>query len=156
MGFRICLSSCLSSRRKGFTLVEVIASAAFLAFIVIAVVSVSHGITAQKEASENSVYMSTHNLNCMERLRQMAWQALAVGSQLNNYYEDMEFGTTDIETFVYVTTTELGRYHVYNVRIASKMRVGRQRLTQNYVLTDMGAQSVSEVTTPMTPPDEVA
>jgi len=132
-------------RRRGFTLIEMMASTILLAVIVITVMALSRGIGMQKTTTENTVYLSLHNLECMERLRRMAATIGAIPSQqLGNYYDDSEFGSIDIETNIYIETANYQHFHVYRVTIRSKMRDFPQRLTSHYIMTSIGSAVYDE------------
>lgn len=136
-------------KRKGFTLIEMIAATIMLAIIVISCAALSRSISAQKTVTESTVYLSTHNLNCMERLRQMAATLGQTPSEhLVEYYGDDVFGSMDIETHVYVETATLEQFYVYSVVIQSKMRDLPQRLTSRYILTSIGLTSYDEAVQP--------
>lgn len=132
--------------RRGFTLIEMMASTILLAVIVIGVMALSRSIGMQKTTTENTVYLSLHNLECMERLRQMAATVGQIPSQtLANSYDDSEFGSLDIETNIYVETANYEHFYVYRVTVRSKMREFPQRLTSHYVMTSIGSAYYDEV-----------
>lgn len=132
-------------RRKGFTLIEMMASTILLGFIIVCVASLSRAIGMQKTTSENTVYLSLHNLECMERLRQMAATVGQIPSQqLANVYGDEEMGSLDIETHVYVETAKYQQFYVYRVTVRSKMRELPQRLTSHYIMTSIGSAVYDE------------
>lgn len=72
-------------RRKGFSLVEMIAVAIMLAIITIAAVLVSETVSAMRIRARNNVLMTTHNLNVMEQLRQ-EMNRIGVTGKLEVYY----------------------------------------------------------------------
>lgn len=131
--------------RRGFTLIEILAATIMLAIVVIACTQLTGAISSQKTTTESTVYLSTHNLNCMERMRQKAASLGGLVSEhLLDYYGDDEFGTTDIETHIFVETASLEQFWVYRVTIQSKMRDLPQRLTSKYILTNIGLQDYDE------------
>lgn len=133
-------------RRKGFTLIEMIAATVLLALIVIACAALTTHLAGQKVVTEATVYLSTHNLNCMERLRQKAATIGDISSEtLTDYYGDEEFGNLDIETHVYIERASIEQFTVYRVTIKSKMREIPQTLTSRYILTSIGVQNYDTV-----------
>lgn len=132
--------SLFTKSRKGFTLLEMLASTIFMAFIVLAAMQLTLALETQRTVASDTIYLSIHNLNCMERLRQMAQQlSLDSTGTLQSYYSDSIFGTIEVKTEVYIDEANLGEYHVYNVRIESRMRDFPQKLYSEYILTDIGA-----------------
>lgn len=144
----------IQTRRKGFTLVETIACCLILAIVTIGAASVSAHISALKVEARNSVYLTTHNLNVMERLRQMSY-SLAEGEELLNFYGgtlDMlgnrggnpVFDSSDIYTDVYIETAPWDDFRVYNVRIDSRMVKYKQTLVSTYTMTNIGGYKTPE------------
>lgn len=121
--------------RRGFTMIEVIASTVLLVTIVIGVTALTVAINSQKTDIQNTVYLSVHNLTCMERVKEMAMDP---DEELLNHYDDDTFGTGDIYTEVFVEQAFLDNYSVYEVKIVSKMRDFKQKLTSLYTVTDIG------------------
>lgn len=72
-------------KRKGFSLVEMIAVAIMLAIITISCVLVSHTVSAMRIRSRNNILMSTHNMNVMEQLRQ-EMNEIGITGRLEVYY----------------------------------------------------------------------
>lgn len=128
-------------RRKGFTLIEVIGCTVMLCLIVIGVVAVSYSIDDMRTRTRNTVYLSIHNLDCMERVRQMC---LDPTQDILLYYGDDTFGSDDIETEVTLTPSAWDHYTVYSVTVSSKMREQNQRLVSEYLITDIGGVSYDE------------
>ena len=127
-------------KRKGFSLIEVLASTIMLSVIVIACIAVINGISTQKGVTENTVYLSVHNVSCMERLKNMTSNNVSSGvSPLLDFYGDEVFGTSDIKTQVIIETAKLDQFYVYFVTIKSRMRDFPQSLTSEYILTTIGA-----------------
>lgn len=144
------------SGRRGFTLVEVIASTVILAVCIIGMAIASQTITRLKTEARNDVFLTTHNLNVMERLRQMTFD-LQPGEELLAYYASDTFGTSEINTDVYIDTSTLGQFRVYDVRIESRMIGYVQMLTSKYAFTNMGGYKSIESMEPgggYTPPDD--
>lgn len=133
------------ARRSGFTLVEVIGSTVMLALIVVGVVSVSMAIDGLRTQTKNAVYLSTHNLDCMERIRQMC---LDDSQEMLLYYGDDVLGSDSIETTAELVPATWDHYNVYNVTIKSKMRDYQQQLTSEYLITDIGAVRYTEQINP--------
>lgn len=133
------------SRRKGFTMIEVIGCTVMMALIVIAVVAVSLAIDGLRANTRNSVYMSVHNLDCIERIRQMCFDTT---QDMLLYYGDDVFGSSDIQTEVSLEPATWDHYTIYRVTVSSKMRDEKQRLTSTYLITDIGGISYAEVTNP--------
>lgn len=133
------------ARRSGFTLVEVIGSTVMLALIVVGVVSVSMAIDGLRTQTKNAVYLSTHNLDCMERIRQMC---LDDSQEMLLYYGDDVLGSDSIETTAELVPATWDHYNVYNVTIKSKMRDYQQQLTSEYLITDIGAARYTEQINP--------
>lgn len=153
----------LQKKRKGFSLVEMVAVAIILAIITIACVLVMQSTASMRIQSRNSIYMTTHNLNVMEKLRQEI-NRLGIYGELHPYYgfaDDTEeynllvaegknpddknnyradYSTDDIRTEVYIEICPWNNFHLYNVRIESKIIGYPQRLTNTFVLTDIGIE----------------
>lgn len=123
-------------RFKGFSMIEMVSSIALLALIVIAVAKASMAIDALRVQTRETVYLSLHNLNVMERLRQMC---LENSDGIMLFYGDAEFGTLDVETEAFLKEASIDNFKVYKVRIESKTRDTNQRLTSEYIITDIGA-----------------
>ena len=128
-------------RRRGFTLIEIIGATVMMALIVIGVVAVSLSIDDMRVGTRNTVYMSTHNLNCIERIRQMC---LDPTQDMLLYYGDDAFGSDTIETEVFLELATWDKFSIYRVTIESRMREGGQRLTNVYLITDIGGVSFDE------------
>lgn len=122
-------------RRKGFSMIEMITCTIILALIVITVVRSSMAIDTLRVQTRDSVYLSLHNLNTMERLRQ---QCLEDGSTMLLYYDDVALGTATIETEAFLKEASVGHFRIYKVRIESKVRDTNQRLTSEYIITSIG------------------
>lgn len=122
-------------KKKGFTMVEVVGCTVMLALIVIGVVAVSKAIDEMKVSTRNTVYLSLHNLNCMERLRQIA---LSEDEGLLLSYSDEDLGSDMIETTATIERATWDKYSIYNVTISSRMREMPQRLVSKYIITDIG------------------
>ncbi len=138
----------LNKKRKGFTLVETIACCVILAIVTIGAVSISAHISALKVEARNTVYLSTHNLNVMERIRQMSY-ALSEGEELLSFYGgtldaagnrggNTLFDSSDIYTDVYIQTAVWDDFRVYNVRMESRMVKYKQSLVSTYTMTNIG------------------
>lgn len=125
-------------RRKGFSLIEMITCTAILALIVIVVVRSSMAVDTLRVQTRDSVYLSLHNLNTMERLRQ---QCLDDGDTMLLYYDDIALGSSTIQTEAFLKEATLDHFKVYRVRIESMMRDTRQRLTSEYIITSIGEYS---------------
>lgn len=125
-------------RRKGFSLIEMITCTAILALIVIVVVRSSMAVDTLRVQTRDSVYLSLHNLNTMERLRQ---QCLDDGDTMLLYYDDVALGSSTIQTEAFLKEATLDHFKVYRVRIESMMRDTHQRLTSEYIITSIGEYS---------------
>lgn len=136
------LRTCLK-KRKGFTLVEVIACTLLLAIVVIGAVAVSRQIAMMKTESRNSVYLSTHNLNVMERIRQMSYE-LAEGEELLAFYDTDVMGNSQYNTVVYIETATFEHFRVYNIRIETRMIGYKQTLVSTYTMTNIGGHHVPD------------
>lgn len=132
-------------KRKGFTMIEIIGCTVMMALIVIAVVSVSLSIDDMRVSTRNTVYLSTHNLNCMERIRQMC---LDPSQDMLLYYGDDTFGSDTIETEITLEPATWDQYTIYSVTVGSKVRDAKQRLVSEYIITDIGGVSYSEEINP--------
>ncbi len=153
----------VKKRRSGFSLVEMIAVAIILAIITIACVQVTQATSAMRIQSRNSILMTTHNLNVQEQLRQEI-NRLGIYGELANYYgfaddgEEREiliaegknpddhtnyradYSTDSIRTEVFIEICPWDNFHLYNVRVESKIIGYPQRLTNTFVLTDIGIE----------------
>lgn len=127
----------IRKKRKGFTLAEVIACTIILALVSIGTSAVSGHISALKVEARNNVYLSTHNLNVMERLRQMAYDKVET-EELHSFYDEDVFSTNSIITKVYVQTSIWENFRIYSVRIDSRIPGSKQKLVNTYTLTDIG------------------
>lgn len=144
----------LRKTRKGFTLVETIACCVILAIVTIGTVSISAHISALKVEARNSVYLSTHNLNVMERLRQMSYSLTTDESLLSFYGGTMDaagnrggntiFDTSEIYTDVYIQTAVWDDFKVYVVRMESRMVKYKQTLVSTYTMTNIGGYKQPE------------
>ena len=123
--------------RKGFTLVEVVACTIILATVTLGAVSISSRINAMKVESKNTTYLSLHNLNVMEELRQRVYD-LSLGEEMPAFYDSSEFSSSDITTTVSLDMSYLDQYRVYDVVIESRA-ANKQKLKSRYVLTDIGS-----------------
>lgn len=121
-------------RRKGFTLVEVIATAVLISLIVVIVVQATMSVNALRVKTSDSVRLSVHNLNTIERLRQMC-QDETYG--LLRFYGDEVLGSTEVETTATIDWTLWDRYYIYDVVLESKMRGTGNRLVSRCVITDI-------------------
>lgn len=148
----------IKRKRKGFSLVEMVAVAIILAVITISVTFVSQAVSVLRTQQRNSIYLSTHNLNVMEQIRREMNQLGETG-ELPSYYGDVDgaqdtgievrdFSTTEIATRVYITKAPWDNFHVYSVRIESRVRGYVQRLNSTYILTDIGIEKDPTVTLP--------
>ena len=124
---------------------EVIGSTVMLVLVVLAVVQVSVTIDTMRVDTRNSVYLSVHNLDCMERLRQMC---LDDTQQMLLYYGDDVLGSNDIETTATLRVATWDDYNIYSVTINSKMRDYQQRLVSEFLMTDIGAVGYTEQINP--------
>ena len=124
--------------KKGFTLVEVIACTVILAMVTIGTVSISARIQIMKSDSRGATYLSLHNLNVMEELREKLY-SLPAGEELPAHFEEDVFSSPSILTNVIIDTETWYNYKIYNVTITSRMRQTRQVLRSSYTLTNIGA-----------------
>lgn len=124
------------TKRKGFSLIEVVACTLILAIVVIGTVSVSNKIGLMKTEARNEVQLSLHNLNIMERLRQMSY-SLGEGEELLNYYSSDVFGSSTINSDVYIETAIWDDFRIYNIRIESRMKGYNQDLVSAYSMTNI-------------------
>ncbi len=134
---------------KGFTLVEMIIVVIVLAMVTVSCAMITQSVAAVRTQAKHSVYLSLHHLNVMESLRQ-EMNTLGETKTLNAYYgppgastgmTTHDFSTADISTQVFVETTTWDNFHIYSVRIESKVNGYTHRLTSSYVLTDIGIQA---------------
>lgn len=95
-------------------------------------ISVTTWLSAQRAATRASVYLSIHNLNCMERLGK---EAKGSTSQLLEMYTMGEYSSQDIDTTIKCTPFEVEGVNGYTVRINSHFRSSPYRLSSTYVLT---------------------
>ena len=128
-------------RRKGFTMIEMIATTILIAFIVIAIVRATTAVAAYRVRTRDTVYLSVHNVNTMERLRQ---ECLEGDADLLLYYDDSYFGSDYISTEVFVSRAYWDSQNVYSVEISSRVRDSGNMLKSEYVITDIGAVRVEE------------
>lgn len=126
--------------RKGFTLVEVVACTVILAIVTIGAVAISNQILQMKTEARNTVYLSMHNLNTMERLRQMVYE-LPKGQMLLSYYNQDTFSSSDILTEVFIDSAVWDDFQIYEVKIESRMKIYHQLLKSSYTLTSIGGYS---------------
>ena len=131
----------MRKRRKGFSMIESLWTIVMLAVIVAGVTASSIVIRAMEANTKNTVYLSIHNLNCMERLRQ---ECLANGAGMLQFYDDTMLGSTDIETVAHLEHSSWDHFNIYEVRIESKVRDSKHKLVSEYVITDIGGVSFDE------------
>lgn len=124
-------------KRRAFTLVETVLCCVILAIVTIGTASVSAHVSALKVEARNSVFLTTHNLNVMERIRQMSYD-LRDGEVLLAYYGPDTFSTSEISTTAYIDQTSLDDFYVYNIRLESKMQGYQQILVSTYTMTNIG------------------
>lgn len=157
-------------KRSGFTLVEMVVVTIVLAIVTIACVIVSRAVNDQRVQSRNSIYLTTHNLNVMEQLRRYM-NTEGEGKVLYSYYgfqdDDEEralivaagedpattplrpdYSTEDVRTEVFIEIVPWDNFHLYNIRIESKLIGYNSRVTNNYIMTDIGIEK-----NPITVPD---
>ena len=132
---KVCKLKRKLKRRLGFSMIEMITCTVLMALIVIGVVSSSMAIDSLRVQTRDSVYLSLHNLNVMERLRQ---DCLDPTNAMLLYYSDQQLGSDTIETQAYLTDSTWDHFHVYKVRVESRIRETRQRLNSEYIITDIG------------------
>lgn len=133
----------VTKKRKGFTLIEVIACTLLLGIVVIGATIVSQQIAVMKTESRNSVYLSLHNLNVMERIRQMSYELVGEEELLSFYDTDM-FGDSQYNTNVYIETASFEHFRVYDIRIETRMIGYRQMLVSTYTMTNIGGHHVPD------------
>lgn len=139
----------LARKRKGLTLAEIIICTLVLAVVTIGVVSVGNSIAVMKTETRNSVFLSIHNLNVAEQLRQMLLE-LPEGQELAAYYGASTdgnvggiaakdpFSTRDITTRVFLSKVTMDTFDVYSVRVESQMRGYYQTMTDTFTMTNIG------------------
>lgn len=161
----------LGKKRKGFTLIEAVACMMVLAIVSLGMFAVSNQINQMRIRARNEIWLSMHNLNCMERLRQMSYE-LQPGEELLDFYGSVGnqagldpshgpivqdiFSTTEAETSVWINMAKLEKFRVYHVRIHSRMIGYTQTLTNTYVFTNMGGPryvNIGEEEGTIIPPD---
>lgn len=110
------------------------------------IVAVTTWISAQRAETRASVYLTVHNLNCMERLAQEA--KTGTGDLLETYGMG-EYSSTDIDTTVSCTQFSVEGMNCYTVKIKSHFKSSPYRLSSSYVLTSL----TREDTTPEVNPE---
>lgn len=164
----------LQKKRAGFTLVEMIVVTIILAIVTIACTLVAQAVNDQRIMARNSIYLTTHNLNVMEQLRR-EMNVQGETKELYSYYgfqdDDEErrlmeaagldpsttplrpdYSTGDVRTEVFIEIVPWDNFHLYNIRIESKLIGYNSRVTNTYVMTDIGIEK-----NPITPSEpEVA
>ena len=129
-------------RRKGFSLVEMIVCTVILAVVTVGMASVSGQITSMKTRSREDVLVGAHNLNTMERVRQMMRDG-ELSLEGSTYLKGGEFSTTQFSTEVYAEPTKLDSYNVVAVRIESTLNGSSRKIASTCVLTDIGGKRAS-------------
>lgn len=122
-------------------MIETIGCTIMLSIIVLGVVSVTLSIEALRAKTADSVLLATHNLNCIERLRQLSTDPY---EELLLFYGDETFGSSSIETEVSLDEASWGSYNVWCVTVSSKVRGTGRRLVSTFTLTDIGGIDYSE------------
>lgn len=125
-------------KKQGFTLIEMLVCTVILSIITISVLSTARSIQEVQVTSRNRVYLSTHQLNVMEQLRQRSYD-----NKLLAFYEDYVFSTSDITTYVQVEEKLVGDFYTYYITITSEMDNTKDTLTNSFVLTDIGQEKIS-------------
>lgn len=128
-------------KRKGFTMVEMIACTVMLALLVVGVVNCVLSIQALRAKTADSVLLSTHNINCLERLRQMAADPY---EEILLYYGDETFGSSAIATDIVLEKATIGSYNVWCATITSEMRDTHRKLVSTYTITNIGGIDYTE------------
>lgn len=151
-------------KRSGFTLIEMVVVTIILGIVTIGCAVVGKAVNDQRIMARNSIYLTTHNLNVMEQLRQHM-NSLGIHGSLVNYYgfqdDDEEraiwvaehpgstladaqlrpdYSTNDVRTEVFISTTQWDNFHLYNIRIESKLKGYSARVINDYVMTDIGIE----------------
>ena len=60
------------------------------------------------------------------------------------YYDDAYLGSDTIETQAFLERAEWDSFNIYTVRIVSQVRETKQRLTSEYIITDIGTSVPDE------------
>ncbi len=123
--------------RKGFSLVEMVAVVVILAIVTIGTVLVSQSISTMRTQSRNSIYLTTHNLNVMEDLRAEMEELGETGELMASYPENV-YSTEDISTVVTIDVSNWDNFKVYNVKIESRMKKFPQKVTNTFIMTNIG------------------
>lgn len=124
-------------KKKGFTLVEAVVTTLLISITCLTVAKVVISVNNSRMDMQNTVYLSNHNLNCMERLRQMARDT---DGMLLDHYGSETFGTNDFDTNVDIETVPLGDYFIYYVDIQSSTKTnGRfNKAEDTFIMTNIG------------------
>lgn len=120
--------------RKGFSMLESIASAIILSIIIIGVLSVKRTVQAENIRARESLYMSMHQLSVMEELKQMSGR-----SRLLAYYGPSEFSTLEFETTVNVTESSIGDFLVYYVELNTYNEDKSEHMRNTFTMTNIGS-----------------
>lgn len=162
-------------KRSGFTLIEMVVVTIILAIVTLGCTAVGKAVNDQRIMARNSIYLTTHNLNVMEQLR-LYMNGLGIHGALVSYYgfqdDDQEralmiaegkdpavtplrpdYSTDDVRTEVFVTTVPWDNFHLYNIRIESKLIGYNARVTNEYIMTDIGIDKNPIVPYEPSPPD---
>ena len=129
-------------KRKGITLIEAMATVACLSIVVLGSAATSTVIRSIEANTRGMVYLRTHNLNCMERLRQ---ECLYADGNMLSFYGDDKLGSLTVETNAYLEQSGWDHFNVYSVVIESKVRDSKLKLKSKYVMTDIGAVEFGDV-----------
>lgn len=112
-----------------------------MALIILGVMKVTVTINSLRTATRDTVYLSVHNLNCMEKIR----QDFVYGDRSPLlYYGDDELGDLYITTSAELSQSSWGNYNIYYVVLKSRMRESSVSLTNEFMFTDIGEFKFTE------------
>lgn len=125
-------------RRMGFTLIEMVACTVILSILIISVLSVAKTVKAAQVEARNKTYMAVHQLDIMERLKQMAYSE----SNLLSYYGTEVLGTDKFKTDAKVETAVMGDFLLYRVTLRTSERSSGMLMSNTFVLSNAGGPKV--------------
>lgn len=120
-------------------MLESIASALILSIIIIGVLSVKRVVQTESIRARESLYMSMHQLNVMEELKQMAGRA-----RLLAYYGPTEFSTLEYETTVNIEESAMGDFIIYYVEMDTYNEDKSEHMHNAFTMTNIGATQKEE------------
>lgn len=124
----------MEMKRRG-TIAESLLSMVLLVVVAMALIQVTNTVMATKTRTRDTVFLSLHNVNCYEKLRQ---ELIKGDGQILKYYGDDYLGSSTIYTEANVEVSTLDTYSIYEITVSSRQRATKTKLRSTYLLTNIG------------------